>query len=29
VSLLLYTVLLGYGVLLVYEFRLLQEALPY
>jgi hypothetical protein len=28
VSLLLYTVLLGYGVLLVYEFRLLQEALP-
>jgi len=29
VSLLLYTVLLSYGVLLVYEFRLLQEALPY
>ncbi len=28
VSLLLYTVLLGYGLLLVYEFRLLQEALP-
>jgi hypothetical protein len=28
VSLLLYTVLLGYGVLLFYEFRLLQEALP-
>jgi hypothetical protein len=28
VSLLLYTVLLGYGALLVYEFRLLQEALP-
>jgi Domain of unknown function (DUF5658) len=28
VSLLLYTVLLGYGVLLVYEFRLLQDALP-
>ena len=28
VSLLLYTVLLGYGVLLWYEFRLLQEALP-
>ncbi|MGH8208669.1 MAG: DUF5658 family protein [Steroidobacteraceae bacterium] len=28
VSLLLYTVLLGYGALLVYEFRLLQEAMP-
>jgi hypothetical protein len=28
VGLLLYTVLLGYGVLLVYEFRLLQEAMP-
>jgi hypothetical protein len=28
VSLLLYTVLLGYGVLLFYEFRLLQDALP-
>ena len=28
VSLLLYTVLLGYGALLVYEFRLLQEAIP-
>ncbi len=28
VSLLLYSVLLGYGALLVYEFRLLQEALP-
>jgi hypothetical protein len=28
VSLLLYTVLAGYGVLIVYEFRLLQEALP-
>ncbi len=28
VSLLLYTVLFGYGVLLVYEFRLLQDALP-
>ena len=28
VSLLLYTVLLGYGVLLIYEFRLLQDALP-
>jgi hypothetical protein len=28
VSLLLYSVLLGYGTLLVYEFRLLQEALP-
>jgi hypothetical protein len=28
VSLLLYTVLLGYGALLIYEFRLLQEAIP-
>lgn len=28
VSLLLYSVLLGYGALLVYEFRLLQEAMP-
>jgi hypothetical protein len=28
VSLLLYTVLVGYGALLVYEFRLLQEAMP-
>ncbi len=28
VGLLLYSVLLGYGALLVYEFRLLQEALP-
>jgi hypothetical protein len=28
VSLLLYTVLLGYGVLLFYEFRLLQDVLP-
>lgn len=28
VSLLLYSVLFGYGALLVYEFRLLQEALP-
>ena len=28
VSLLLYTVLAGYGVLIVYEFQLLQEALP-
>jgi hypothetical protein len=28
VSLLLYTVLAGYGVLIVYEYRLLQEALP-
>jgi Domain of unknown function (DUF5658) len=28
VSLLLYTVLLGYSALLIYEFRLLQEALP-
>jgi hypothetical protein len=28
VSLLLYGVLLGYGALLVYEFHLLQEALP-
>jgi hypothetical protein len=28
VSLLLYSVLLGYGALLVYEFRLLEEAMP-
>jgi hypothetical protein len=28
VGLLLYSVLFGYGALLVYEFRLLQEALP-
>ena len=28
VGLLLYSVLLGYGALLVYEFRLLQEAMP-
>jgi hypothetical protein len=28
VSLLLYTVLFGYGVLLFYEFRLLQDVLP-
>jgi len=28
VSFLLYSVLLGYGALIVYEFRLLQEALP-
>jgi hypothetical protein len=28
VSLLLYTVLLAYGLLLAYEFRLLQDALP-
>ncbi|MDB6089949.1 MAG: hypothetical protein JWN85_2733 [Gammaproteobacteria bacterium] len=29
VSLLLYTVLAGYGVLVLYEFRLLQAALPF
>jgi len=29
VSVLLYLVLLGYGVLLFYEFHLLQDAIPY